>query len=146
MYGVEKEEFVGASMKAFTQEVARGEAQIAEILQVGACQSFESVHLTRKGRKVNVLVSSSVIKYRGQQAILSFIREITERKQTEEALAESEERFRTLVENATVGIYRTTPDGRIIMANPAIVKMLGYNSFQELASRNLEEQGFDRNT
>jgi two-component system sensor histidine kinase/response regulator len=88
MYGVEKEEFVGASMKAFTQEVARGEAQIAEILQVGACQSFESVHLTRKGRKVNVLVSSSVIKYRGQQAILSFIREITERKQTEEALAE----------------------------------------------------------
>jgi PAS domain S-box-containing protein len=64
------------------------------------------------------------------------------RQRTEKALRESEERFRSLVENATVGIYRTTPDGRILMANPALVKMMGYGSFQELAPRNLEEEGF----
>jgi len=46
-------------------------------------------------------------------------------------LAESEERFRGLYENATIGIYRTTPDGKVLLANPALVKMLGYNSLDE---------------
>ena len=70
-------------------------------------------------------------------------RDITNRKQAEEALRESEERFRSLVENSTVGIYRTTPDGHVIMANPALVKMIGYDSFKDLASRNLEEKGVE---
>jgi PAS domain S-box-containing protein len=69
--------------------------------------------------------------------------DITERKRAEAALWESEERFRSLVQNATVGIYRTTPQGRILMANPTLIKMLGYANFEELAARNLEEQGFD---
>ena len=59
------------------------------------------------------------------------------------ALSESEERFRTLYENSTVGIYRTTPAGRILLANPALVAMLGYPSFDELAARDLEDSGFD---
>jgi len=63
--------------------------------------------------------------------------------QAEESLRESVERFRTLFENAPIGVYRTTPDGRILNANPALVKMLGYSSFEELAARNLEEQGFE---
>jgi len=69
--------------------------------------------------------------------------DITERKRSENALQESEERFRSLVENATVGIYRTTPEGRILMANPTMVRMLGYERFEDLAARNLEEEGFE---
>ena len=65
-----------------------------------------------------------------------------ERVRAEEALRESEGRFRSLVENATVGIYRTTPDGHILMANPALVRMLGFDSFEGLAARNLECGGF----
>jgi PAS domain S-box-containing protein len=41
--------------------------------------------------------------------------------------------FRSLYENASIGIFRMTPDGRILMANPALVKMLGFGSFEELA-------------
>jgi PAS domain S-box-containing protein len=70
--------------------------------------------------------------------------DITERKQTEEALQGSEERFRAIYENALVGLYQTTPDGRILMANPALVQMLGYSSFEELAQLNLEEEGYSR--
>lgn len=62
-----------------------------------------------------------------------------ERQQAEMALRESEERFRSVYENATIGIYRTTPDGKILMANPAAVRMLGYESFDELAKQNLED-------
>ena len=69
--------------------------------------------------------------------------DITERKRAEAALQQSEERFRSLFENATVGIYRTTPTGQILVANPALVKMLGYKSLDELIRRNLEEQGFE---
>ena len=60
-------------------------------------------------------------------------------------LKESEERFRSLYENSTIGLYRTTPDGKIIMVNPTLIKMLGYSSFKELATRNLEHDGFEPN-
>jgi PAS domain S-box-containing protein len=70
-------------------------------------------------------------------------REMAERKRAEKARAEVEKRFQDIFENAMVGIYRTTPDGQILMANPAIVKMLGYPSFEALKKINLEKTGFE---
>ncbi|HVM71324.1 MAG TPA: PAS domain S-box protein, partial [Anaerolineales bacterium] len=70
-------------------------------------------------------------------------RDVTERKKAEDALLASEERFRSLYENATIGLYRTTPDGRILMANPSLVKMLGFDSFEQLAQRNLAEKDYE---
>jgi len=61
----------------------------------------------------------------------------------EDTLLESEELFRSLYQNATIGMYRITPDGRILLANPALVDMLGYASFEELAHRNLEQSGYE---
>lgn len=42
-----------------------------------------------------------------------------------------------------IGVYRTSADGRILMANPALLRMLGYESFEELARRDLEDEGFE---
>jgi len=75
--------------------------------------------------------------------LIGTITDINKRKLAEEALRESEERFRSLYENATIGLYRTTPEGKIILANPTILNMLGYSSLEELTERNLEESGFD---
>jgi len=65
-------------------------------------------------------------------------------------LAESESRalsasqkYRDLFENIPIGIYRTSPDGRVLAANPALVKMLGGESFDSIASRNLDENGYE---
>lgn len=58
------------------------------------------------------------------------------------ALRESEERYRQLYENSTVGLYRTTPDGQILLANPAMVRMMGFSSFEDVSSRNLEKEGY----
>jgi two-component system cell cycle sensor histidine kinase/response regulator CckA len=69
--------------------------------------------------------------------------DITKRKRVEEELQESEVRFRSLYENVTIGLYRTTPDGKILLANSALVEMLGYSSFEKLAERNLEKNGFE---
>jgi PAS domain S-box-containing protein len=71
------------------------------------------------------------------------IDDISERKRTEEALRASEERFRTLYQDSTIGIYRTTPDGRIQLANPALIRMLGYSSFDDLSTRRVVEQDYE---
>ena len=70
-------------------------------------------------------------------------REVEERARAEAALRASEERFRSLYDNVSIGLYRTTPSGRILMANPALVRMFGFAAFGELAERNLEVAGFN---
>ena len=77
------------------------------------------------------------------ETLEGFVEDITERKRSDEALRVSEERFRTLYENSTIGLYRTAPDGTILLANPTLVEKLGYLSFEELSERNLEHQGFE---
>jgi PAS domain S-box-containing protein len=78
-----------------------------------------------------------------KEGVLIMSTDKTEQIKAERALKESEERFRSLFENSTVGIYRTTPDGKILLANPTLIKLLGYSSFEELSSRNLDEDGFE---
>jgi len=68
---------------------------------------------------------------------------ITELTVSEKALRASEMRFRSLYENVTLGLYRTTTDGKILMANPALVSMLGFDSIEQLVQRNLEQEGYE---
>ena len=104
---------------------------------------YEFKIIRKDGQERWIDFTAGRIVWKGRPAGIGTAFDITERKTFEQALRESEERFRSIFENATVGIYRTTPDGRILMANPALVRMLGYSSFEELAQRNLEETGFE---
>jgi PAS domain S-box-containing protein len=58
--------------------------------------------------------------------------DITERRRAEEAQRRAEERFRSLFENAVEGIFQTTPEGRLLSANPALARMCGYESPAEM--------------
>ena len=73
--------------------------------------------------------------------IFILLRNITQAKAAARALAESEERYRSLFENSTIGMYRTALDGRILMANPTLIRMLGFESFEDLAQGHPEEDG-----
>ncbi|MDD5521551.1 MAG: PAS domain S-box protein [Kiritimatiellae bacterium] len=74
--------------------------------------------------------------------ILSSGLDVTDRSRMEEALRESEKRYKGLFENSPIGIYRTTPDGKILMANAALVRMLKYRSFVDLAKIDLHKQEY----
>ncbi len=60
------------------------------------------------------------------------IRDITERKNAEARLQESEEKYRSIFENAVEGIFQTTPDGSFININPALAKMMGFDSSEHM--------------
>jgi PAS domain S-box-containing protein len=55
------------------------------------------------------------------------------------SLRASEERFRDLFEHVPIGVYRTTPDGKLLMGNPTLFHLLGYGSLEEMALCNLEK-------
>jgi PAS domain S-box-containing protein len=61
------------------------------------------------------------------------LREIdNEQKRTQAALEQAEEKYRGIFENATEGIFQSSPDGRFIAANPAMARIFGYDSADEL--------------
>ena len=63
---------------------------------------------------------------------LNLNRDNTDRKQAEESLRQSEIKYRNLIETMPDGVYRSTPEGKFIEVNSAMVKMLGYESKEEL--------------
>jgi diguanylate cyclase (GGDEF)-like protein/PAS domain S-box-containing protein len=65
-------------------------------------------------------------------ALEGFILDITERKQADEALRETERRYRSIFENAVEGIFQSTADGKYLAVNPALARMYGYDSPEQL--------------
>jgi len=64
--------------------------------------------------------------------VLETLEDITERKQTEEALKQSEKKYRNIFENSVEGIFQSTPEGQFISVNPAMALMHGYTSQEEM--------------
>jgi len=69
--------------------------------------------------------------------LVGTVRDWSDKTATETALRASEERYRSLFENAAFGVYRSTIDGRFTAVNPALVAMLGYESEEELLKANI---------
>ena len=83
-----------------------------------------------------------LLKDRLERLPVALSRALTDKTNREET-AKLQEQIRRFVENLPLGVYRSTPDGRVLMANPALLRMLGYDSWQELAFRNLEGDSFE---
>ena len=68
----------------------------------------------------------------GSMSKMAMIQDVTAHKLTEQALQEAEAKYRGIYENAVIGIFQLTPDGRLLSVNPALARMYGYDSPQEM--------------
>ncbi|MDD5492213.1 MAG: PAS domain S-box protein [bacterium] len=103
--------------------------RMAKVLQDGKAL-FESEHITKEGQPIPVEINISVVEVSGQKYILSFVRDITERKQVENVLQESEERFRNLSDLAPAGIFFLNMQGEVVYVNKRLISLSGM-SFDE---------------
>jgi len=101
---------------------------------------IETVRLRKDGTKMDVSLTISPIPNVDKKVIglSGLIRDITERKQAEEALKESGKNYRNLVDNAVVGVFKTSLKGEYLYANAALSRMLGFESPEELMSKNVQ--------
>jgi PAS domain S-box-containing protein len=68
----------------------------------------------------------------GTMSKMAMIQDVTAHKLTELALKEAEAKYRGIYENAVIGIFQSTPDGRLLSVNPALARMHGYGSPEEM--------------
>lgn len=107
-----------------------------ELRKRGIADQYELEIKKKSGEKIWVRISGAPV-YDSEGNVIGSIglhTDITQHKHAEQALRASEEKYRGLFENVLDGVYQSTPDGRILSANPALVRMLGYDSVEELRS------------
>ncbi|MBZ5565342.1 MAG: PAS domain S-box protein [Acidobacteriia bacterium] len=134
--GTPREQILGRSVFDFVDE--ENAATLREQIERrgrGERGAYEITLIRPDGLRVPCIFHANPLFGPDGRKIASFamVTDITERKRAEEALLASEERYRTLISNLPVGLYRNTPwpEGRLITANPAIARMFGYPSPEE---------------
>lgn len=116
-----------AHQAGMTRLAATGEARVMG-------RTVELHGLKKDGTEFPLELSLGSGKNKGRTFFSGIIRDITNRKQAEEAKQQAEARYRSVVENAVEGIFQSTPDGRFLMANPSLAQMLRYDSPESLVS------------
>ena len=140
-YGYSKEEFLSMTIKDIRpQEDIPGLMKKLQMTDMGVNSDDISRHIKKNGELIYVEITSAPVVSNGKKARHVLIQDITQRKTAEDALAASEELYRTLVMRIPDGVYKSTPTGEFIEVNPALVKMLGYDSKEELMSLDIKKQ------
>ncbi|MBU6996223.1 MAG: PAS domain S-box protein [Theionarchaea archaeon] len=138
LLGYPREELEGRSFRDIVTEpsIKNAEEKLKQLLAGKSMYEYERNIKTKDGATIAVEVSLSVIKDESEEVlyIQSIVRDITERMKMEEKLRESEEKYRTLVENLNVGVYRVSPDedGHFIEVNESCAKILGFDEKEDV--------------
>jgi diguanylate cyclase (GGDEF)-like protein/PAS domain S-box-containing protein len=140
-YGYTREEFLGLTLRDIhpPEEAAR---LLDEMKQPRPPlrHAGEWRHCLKDGRIIQVEITSHTLKFAGRNSALVMALDITARKQAERTLHESEEQYYSLFDRIMDGIYRSTHAGRFVDVNPALVRMFGFASREEMLAVDIKNE------
>ncbi|MEK6670687.1 MAG: PAS domain S-box protein [Nitrospirota bacterium] len=115
------------------EQAAAFHANDLKVFQAGVLLEFEEVALHDDGPHTSIVFKFPLYGGDGKPyALCGITTDITERKVMEEALRQAEEKYRSIFDNAVEGIFQSTSSGRYLSVNPAMARMYGYASPEEL--------------
>jgi PAS domain S-box-containing protein len=137
MFGYEKTELIGKPV--FDLVAPESRVLVKRNIESGYERPYEHLALHNDGKIIPVEVMGRSIPYKGRSVRVTAIRDITERKKAEEALQESEERYRTMAETSPDGVTTTDLEGSIAYASQRTAEALGFERAEDLIGRSIFE-------
>ncbi|MCH9020273.1 MAG: PAS domain S-box protein [Proteobacteria bacterium] len=137
MLGYSRDELLSSSVTDYDPDASLDDFRRAfERIKVGGPSTFEARHRSKVGKDMPVEVSVHYMHFGDKEFMCSYSRDITERKRAEEALRESGERTRAVLDNVADCVVTMDEKGRIQSFNPAAERAFGYTE-DEVMGRNV---------
>jgi PAS domain S-box-containing protein len=130
LLGYSRAELLGRSLA----DIEETPVQAGDMPERGEVASLERLYRTRDGRTIPVDITARTLHFDGRDVVMSTVRDISERRNTEMALHENEERYHLIVNSTAEGFWMIGPDRLTQDVNPALCAMLGY-SREEMMGR-----------
>ncbi|MFX1258051.1 MAG: PAS domain S-box protein, partial [Promethearchaeota archaeon] len=134
IFGHKPEDLIGQSPFGLIhpEDVDKVRAEMEKLINKEEAISVEYKALHRNGNYLTVSAKAGMFEREGKKRFVAVVRDITERKKTEEKLKRSEEKYKSLFESSIQGIIVSNHEEILISVNPAAAAILSYNCPEEL--------------
>jgi PAS domain S-box-containing protein len=128
IFGYSREETIGKTSRELNiwQSDMERDAFVTPLIENGVTRDREVQFGSRSGTVITALISGEFLDIGGEQCILTFTKDITERRKAAKALEESESRLRNIIENANQIIFTIDKTGKVTFISPAWKRLMGY--------------------
>jgi len=134
-YGYTRNEFLAMSILDIRPPETIPDVVVDVARRVRGLQEPGSwIHRRKDGTNLDVDIVCHDLIFQGVDALLVAANDVTARHQAERAALQAEENYRSIFENAVIGIFQHSADGRVLSVNPALAQMHGYDSPEHLCA------------
>jgi PAS domain S-box-containing protein len=143
--GFSREDVVGRkSLDVGSWVEKRDRQRLVGILKdKGRVESMETSFHKKNGETFQVHLSAEMIEIGNIKCVLATSQDVSERTRVTEELRRSEEQYRSLIERSPIGICRISAQGRFLLVNPALARILRYETISELLALDVATQVYE---